>query len=756
MIAQAQTRPARQLVLAVVLTCSGLLSACPADGTCQSARDCEGAQVCVNAACRDTCNSRLECHGFEACVDGVCVPAPDSGHTTDDASIADTVHTDRSSQDHAVPPDQGQQDVVRADLVVADVELDAGEEAGTDATMDATVTSDASSPDLGSSDGPGLDTMSGDLVMIDASTMDAGAPDAAPASVFSPILLPNGGSADWVSASPVNPERLYATLGGAHVVRSDNAGSRWTDCGAFPRWGFAAVASVTSADRVYLAMADDVLFSDDGCGSWNSLGVGEEPTALTVAPGDRVLVGTLSGLRVWATGTWSDLPSPHDGQWINAIAVDSSGDIVLVASEENGLIRSENRGRDWVVLSTGLTTTQLFDVQLDATDTDHILVACGDGVFVSWNGGTSFSRTKSGWFEAVAIDPLTPANVLVSGADGLYRSSDGGDSFGADCRSAGMNKAFVNHMLFVPGSDSRAYTATARGMFVASTGTCSWQEIDSGIQAWNIHEIAVAPGSGVLYLATGSAVLTEQNGWFVRSQGYSVYSYTPSLALDFGDPGVLYAGAAHQLLVSTNLASSFDYLTGPGSDWAYFSVQARGDQIYAGTDDQLVVSSNGGQSFSFRDIDGQKRRVSEIVVLDWQLPALLLGTGSGLFYTEDEGASFAELDLGISAPWVSSLAMRGDGSLVVGTEVGVFISAPNDLSRFAAWGLDGCDIADLAVAGDVVFAACGQAVYARDPMRDQWNERPGMQGIWVESLAVDGSTRLLVGTDGHGLFEMGL
>ncbi len=186
--------------------------------------------------------------------------------------------------------------------------------------------------------------------------------------------------------------------------------------------------------------------------------------------------------------------------WVGAGETNPRNDVV----PESGLYHSTNGGRSWQTVPFP-SAPGISKILLDPSDPKHILVAVlGDvfapsaqrGVYVSFDGGASFSKTlylseQSGASD-MAMDPKNP-NVIYAGMwhvlrrpwaltsggandDGLYRSSDGGRTW-SQVSGNGFPAAPIGRIgiAIAPSQPSRIYA------LVESTAGVLWRSDDSGV-----------------------------------------------------------------------------------------------------------------------------------------------------------------------------------------------------------------------------------------------------------------------------------
>lgn len=195
---------------------------------------------------------------------------------------------------------------------------------------------------------------------------------------------------------PFSPETLY--MAGHDVfMKSGDGGSSWApidaDLPSLDLHTFAASPSV--ANRLYTVPAGSGLYaSDDGGTAWTLV-------SDDVPPGTAALV---------------ELPNGT----------------LLIAATDQGLLRSEDRGRTWASSRTGIDISTIFTVRASVSG-DKLYAGTDHGVYASTDEGKTWTATAIDdvWAIAIGIDPANPNHILVINTEGkLFRSIDGGQTWG--------------------------------------------------------------------------------------------------------------------------------------------------------------------------------------------------------------------------------------------------------------------------------------------------------------------------------------
>lgn len=262
-------------------------------------------------------------------------------------------------------------------------------------------------------------------------------------SAISTASIPNGPSIVFIS---VLNEQGQGIDPGRPVLRSNDRGATWTVLGeTIPSNDATAVAVAPGlAARVYLASGIGVYLSDDLGATWNyaSGGLDDTPvTSLAVDPTDpqRVLAATPDGLFQTVNGgaIWTPLDFDHADLGAVPLAVRFAGaGRIFVGTTERGVFFSTNNGVSWRGGVTPETSVMVpHALAVDPLDRDTLWVATGDqGVAASRDRGETWSLENTGLgadvMFTITIDPVEPSTIYATSQDaGVWVSTDAGASW---------------------------------------------------------------------------------------------------------------------------------------------------------------------------------------------------------------------------------------------------------------------------------------------------------------------------------------
>ncbi len=150
---------------------------------------------------------------------------------------------------------------------------------------------------------------------------------------------------------------------------------------------------------------------------------------------------------------------------VTSLVVSSGRPVSVYAASNHGLLRSQDQGVSWEIVSTGLPVNIQIDcLAVSPASPDHILAGTPSGLFMSRDGGNSWSRTGDERLHsdipAVIFLDEGGRKIMVADntAGGLYITDDGG-AFWHRVESPGFSSP-VRFMVKDPLNPSAVYLGT--------------------------------------------------------------------------------------------------------------------------------------------------------------------------------------------------------------------------------------------------------------------------------------------------------
>ncbi len=199
---------------------------------------------------------------------------------------------------------------------------------------------------------------------------------------------------------------------------------------------------------IFQGARGSILRSDDGAKSFAEVyfttrdKIGVNSVVITPANHDQIFVGTDDGLVLQSANrgeSWkrvSEFTTP-----VKKLYQLPSGALLAVVNTK-GLVRSEDGGITWAEskdteygkrLNSFMNGTNIEYLAADRQNPNTIYLGTGYGILRSRDGGVSFEALpivippKSLPVVAVGVDPTNSQNILVAVGNAIYRSVDGGE-----------------------------------------------------------------------------------------------------------------------------------------------------------------------------------------------------------------------------------------------------------------------------------------------------------------------------------------
>ncbi len=318
--------------------------------------------------------------------------------------------------------------------------------------------------------------------------------------------------------------------------------------------------------------------------------------AIAIHPNDpnTIYIGVSKG-GVWKStnrgSTWTNLTDFLAAQYVGCLTLDPSDPetVYLGTGEEYyagntlggvGIYRSTDGGNTWTLIGASTFAGQrINEIIIHPTNRNRWIVSTDNGIYLTTNGGSSFTRTLSGVASALRMHPTNP-NILWAALGAIWGSSSNG--------------VYVSTN---GGSTWTRYTALPLGTSVG--------RIELDVCRSNPSVIWVVFGQTVLAGARIHSVWRTTNGGNSWTQVTNAPSgsgqswYDLVMRVDPGNPDIAYVGEV-ELYRTTDGGASWTRINGSGLTNAHVDQHAlefdptNPSTIYIGCDGGLFVSSNRG------------------------------------------------------------------------------------------------------------------------------------------------------------------
>ncbi len=361
-----------------------------------------------------------------------------------------------------------------------------------------------------------------------------------------------------IAPKPSDPNVVFVT-GGYGIVQLDYDGSQWIASYPVPesRMSSAVVFAPSDPNTVYAGWTrpNDAFWNGDGL--------------------PKVSRGVFDGSS-WSWETF--LPDSQSATAFNALAVHATdagtvfgGDVSL------GVLISEDGGVNWTPANDGLDAVVVYDVDVDDSNTAHMLAASGSGLYERSDAASQWVRRHIGAFRSVAFHPSSSSAFYGGGSGSVARTTDNGATW---AYSSSLGYVNVYDIAVDEVETNRVYITTGpygRQVLRSTDGAATFQAVLNGInlsgQPYSMNRVAIDPHDRMhLFAAGGNFYSPYAVGDLWQSgDGGDTWQRTGltntvvnAVIVDPRDPNIIYAGCGY----SQNYVEPLFKSTDGGATWS--------------------------------------------------------------------------------------------------------------------------------------------------------------------------------------------
>ena len=340
-----------------------------------------------------------------------------------------------------------------------------------------------------------------------------------------------GGRISDIAVHPTRRSTWYVAVGSGGLWKTTNAGTTWTPIfDEQPSYSIGSVAlDPTNPDVVWVGTGENVsgrhvawgsgvYRSRDGGSTWQNVGLeaSEHIGKILIHPDDGNTVLVAAEGPLWAAGgergvfrtedageTWTRVLEIDEHTGVTDLELDPSNPSTVYAAayqrrrhiwglmaggESSGIYKSQDAGRTWREVTTGLPSGPMGKIGLAVTPADPSLVyatieATDDerGFYRSLDRGESWTRRNSyisggtgpHYYQEIEASP-TEADVVIQMDVFFQITRDGGASF--DNLGTGREKHSDNHALWIdPDNTLHMLAGTDAGLYETFDRGVTWR-----------------------------------------------------------------------------------------------------------------------------------------------------------------------------------------------------------------------------------------------------------------------------------------
>ncbi|MDZ4383977.1 MAG: hypothetical protein U0940_00690, partial [Nitrospirota bacterium] len=283
--------------------------------------------------------------------------------------------------------------------------------------------------------------------------------------------------------------------------------------------------------------------------------------------------------------------------------------IIYAATSHYGILKSEDKGQEWVLFNQGLKSYTHRAIVVHPTKPEILYTGSwGGGMSKSSDGGRSWQEINTNLGDtavtAIVLHPKNPEDVYVVSESGVFRSRNGGMQW--ESISQGLNRSSdeaFQTLLILPVKPHAMYLGSSEGIYQWDEESEKWVVVRK-IAGENITTLNYSKGSKTLYagtLASGFLQSVDEGKNWERVPGVDTF-WIREIVFDPANPDIIYLAMKGQgILKSTDQGKSWQLQNNGLPDIAIQSLAMAPDDhktLYAGTyEDGIFVSRNAGESW---------------------------------------------------------------------------------------------------------------------------------------------------------------
>jgi photosystem II stability/assembly factor-like uncharacterized protein len=317
----------------------------------------------------------------------------------------------------------------------------------------------------------------------------------------------------------------------------------------------------------------------------------------------------------------------------------------------------------------------------------------GGGLWISHDAGNTWSESldlRGQSIRALVESPSAPQTFIAGTLQGVFRSDDAAATWRQISPVGDKEIHEIESLAVDPQNPDIIYAGTWHLPWKTSDGGKSWHSIKRGlIVDSDVFSIILDPEhSKTVYLSACSGIYKSENAGLLFHKINGIPSSARRTRVLVQDPAsrdTVYAGTTEGLYKTTDAGRNFHRMTGadvivndvyvdPGNSKHVLLATDRGG---------VMVSENGGESFAESN-EGISGRKVEALLVDRKNPEKMYAgvvndkSYGGVFVSSDGGTSWTQIGHGLEGLDVFALAQSSDGTVLAGTEHGIFALPAND------------------------------------------------------------------------------
>ncbi len=371
----------------------------------------------------------------------------------------------------------------------------------------------------------------------------------------------HGSSVDYVHAdqhmfaySPITNDLFTANDGG--IYKSSDDGDNWNDISNDIQilQSYKLGISQLSEGKIITGNQDNGTFLLTS-NEWFSLLGGDGMQCHIDPTNDDILYGSFYYGDIYRSNDggltfYSIKPSGSgDGEWVTPYILHPVTPATIYAGFKE-VYKSSDRGETWAPISENLTTSNLEQLAVSASNDNFIYASHGNTIYKTTNGGTNWTTLANSLpdetITSICISPNDYNEVWITFSGyseniKVYHTLDGGSTWSN--YSEGLPNLPVNDIIFRHNSIKELYLATDIGVYFRHADTNTWLNFSNNLPNVIVTDLEIADDFNLLRAATyGRGVWETRLKGFVPSK--AEFAATPVSSCSDAPILITYRGEA--------------------------------------------------------------------------------------------------------------------------------------------------------------------------------------------------------------------
>ncbi len=402
----------------------------------------------------------------------------------------------------------------------------------------------------------------------------------------------------------------------------------------------------------------------------------------------------LLSTSLFAASPWQVLGP--DGGDARSFAYDAHNpDHILLGTSTGQMFASQDGGKSWArMASLGGDDYVLDHILIDPQNSQRIYVSAWSlssqqvgEVFRTSDGGQSWQTLPAMHGKSIRGLAMFHGNssVLVAGAlDGAYRTKDGGNTWERLSPAGSAEIKNIESIAVDPKDANTVYAGTWHLAWKTSDAGANWQHINKGmIDDSDVFSVIVDHDNPqVVFASACSGIYKSESAGnqFSKIQGIPFTARrTRVLKQDPTNENIVYAGTTEGLWKTVDLGKSWKRVSSEEVVVNDVFIDPRdSNHVLIATDRSGVMASTNGAATWSTSNHGYVHRYVSALLVDKENPSTLyVGVVNdreygGVFYSHDDGQHWTQKATGLDGRDVFALKQASNGTIVAGTNKGVF------------------------------------------------------------------------------------